>query len=360
MLKKLDYYIIKKFLITFFFALALIMLITVIFDVSEKLEDFIDKKASLYAIIFEYYIYFIPYFANMFSYLFVFISVVFFTSRMAYQNEFVVMLASGISFNRIMRPYFIAAGILSVLSFLLGAYLLPIANKHRLAFEDKYIHNQFVNNQENIHKQIKPGTYIYMEHYSVASQTGYAFSMEKFDTNNTLTYKLISDFIQWDTTKNKWKIFNYYTRRYNGLLESLQKGSEKDTLYSFYPTDFAKREDVIQAMNLKQLDDHIAELKLQGSPNVEKVKMYKYQLFSMPFATFILTLIGVALSARKVRGGTGLHIGLGLAISFSYILFMQLSVNIVLGVGINTILGVWIPNLIYALIGLVLYRFAPK
>ena len=268
MLKKLDYYIIKKFLLTFFFALALIMLITVIFDISEKLEDFIDKKAPLSAIIFDYYIYFIPYFANMFSYLFVFISVVFFTSRMAYQNEFVVMLASGISFNRIMRPYLIAAGVLGILSFLLGAYLLPIANKHRLAFEERYIRNRYINNQTNIHKQIKPGTYIYMEHYSVSTQTGYAFSMEKFDSSNTLKYKLISDFIQWDSTKQKWKVYQYYVRRYDGLLEHLEKGGEKDTVYSFFPTDFAKREEIVQTMNLKQLDHYIAELRLQGTPNV--------------------------------------------------------------------------------------------
>ncbi|MCD6366203.1 MAG: LptF/LptG family permease [Bacteroidales bacterium] len=358
-MKKIDWYIIKKFLATFFFALLLIMSIAVIFDVSEKIEDFIDKQAPLMEIIFGYYIYFIPYFANMFSALFIFIAVVFFTSRMAYNNEIIAILSSGVSFRRLMYPYFFSALFLAIFSFALTNYFLPPANKKRLAFEEKYIRNTFVNNGRNIHKQITPGNYIYMESFSVANQTGYKFSMEHFH-EGILTYKLVSEFVQWDTIVNKWRIVNYHIRRYDKLKETIESGTSLDTVLSFTPKEFEKRDNIDETMSLPQLNNYIEELDLQGDPRIEKVKAYKYQRWAFPFSTFILTLIGLSLSSRKVRGGIGLHIGVGLGISFAYILFMQLSTNIALGTGMNIILGVWLPNIFFALIAVLLYRQAPK
>ncbi len=358
-MKKLDWYIIKKFLSTFFFALVLIMSIAVIFDVSEKIEDFIEKQAPLMEIIFGYYIYFIPYFANLFSALFIFIAVVFFTSRMAYNNEILAILSSGVSFHRLMYPYFIAALFLSIFSFSLTNYILPPANKKRLAFEERYIRHTFINMNRNIHKQITPGNYIYMESFSVANQTGYKFSIEHFH-KGILTYKLISDFIQWDTIANKWRIVNYHIRRYHNLQETIESGASLDTTLSFTPKEFQQRDNVVETMTLHRLNAYIKELALQGDPRIEKVKAYKYQRWAFPFSTFILTLIGVSLSSRKVRGGIGLHIGIGLAISFAYILFMQLSTNIALGTGMNLMLGVWLPNLFFAIVAILLYRQTPK
>lgn len=335
------------------------MSIAVIFDISEKIEDFIDKHALLSEIIFGYYIYFIPYFANMFSALFIFISVVYFTSRMAYNNEIIAVLSAGMSFKRLMYPYFISALVLAIFSFFLTNYLLPPANKKRINFEEKYIRNEFINMNRNIHKQITPGNYIYMERFSVSNLTGYKFSIEHFE-EGILSYKLISDFIRWDTVTNGWQIVNYSIRRYNNLQETLEIGEKLDTILSFTPKEFQKRDNVVETMNLKRLNDYIAELKLQGDSRVEKVSAYKYQRWAFPFSTFILTLIGVSLSSRKVRGGIGLHIGAGLAISFAYILFMQLSTNIALGTEMNIMLGVWMPNIFFALVAILLYRMAPK
>jgi len=335
------------------------MFIAVIFDVSEKIEDFIEKQAPLAEIIFGYYLYFIPYFANMFSSLFVFIAVVFFTSRMAYNNEIIAILSSGISFRRLMLPYFIASLFLAIFSFVLTNYLLPPANKKRLDFEERYIRRTFINLNRNIHKQITPENYIYLESFSVANQTGYKFSIEHFH-KGTLTYKLISNFIQWDTVSNKWRIVNYYIRKYNGMKEEIEYGLEMDTVLSFTPKEFAKRDNIVEAMSLPKLNAYINELKLQGDPRIEKVKAYKYQRWAFPFSTFILTLIGLSLSSRKTKGGIGLHIGAGLGISFAYILFMQISINIALGTKMNIILGVWLPNLIFGIIAILLYRKAPK
>jgi len=358
-LKKIDWYIIKKFLATFFFALLLIMSIAVIFDVSEKIEDFIEKQAPLMEIIFGYYLYFIPYFANLFSALFIFIAVVFFTSRMAFNNEIIAILSAGVSFRRLIYPYFIAALFLAIFSFVLTNYILPPANKKRLAFEEQYIRNTFINYNQNIHKQISPGNYIYMESFSASNKTGYKFSIEHF-YKGILTYKLVSEFIQWDTVSNKWRIVNYHIREYNKLKETIKSGMSIDTVLSFTPKEFEKRDNIVETMSLPKLNAYITELDLQGDPNIEKVKAYKYGRWAFPFSTFILTLIGVSLSSRKVRGGIGLHIGAGLAISFAYILFMQLSTNIALGTGMNLMLGIWLPNIFFAIIAIFLYRQAPK
>ncbi len=359
MLKKIDLYIIRKFLFTFFLSIVLIMIITVVFDITEKLEDFVEKQATVKSIIFDYYIYFIPYFANMFSPLFVFISVVFFTSRMAYNNEFIAMLSAGISFKRLMWPYFLAAFILTSLSFYLGNFVIPKANLHRLEFEDRYVHNSFVYKDHNVYKQIRPGIYMYFEAYSASTNTAYKFSMERF-RNDSLVYKLTSSFMRWDSTLNKWSVYNYLERHFYGIKEKLQTGQRKDTSLVFTPDDFHKRENIVEAMTLPEINNYIQNLIMQGDPKVEKVKAFKHQRMAMPFSTFILTLIGVSLSSRKVRGGSGLHVGIGIALSFTYIFLMQIASNIALGTGMNVILGVWIPNIIFSFIAIYLYRKAPK
>ena len=359
-LKILDYYIIKKFLGTFFYSITLIMVISVVFDVSEKIDDFIETNAPLKAIIVDYYFNFIPYFAVLFSSLFTFIAVIFFTSRMASQTEFIAMLSNGISFRRILWPYFISALIITILTYFLYDFVIPNANKHRFAFEERYIHNSPVNfNYRNLHRQLEPGIYVYMESFNNYSNTGYRFSIEKFDSGQ-LVSKLMGEYIRWDSIKGKWNVQNYYNRKINGFHESITKGNSIDTTLKLTPTDFRRRQNAVEAMDYFELRDFITDQKMQGAENFEYLLVEKYKRVAVPFSTFILTLIGVALSSRKTRGGLGMHIGLGIALSFSYILFMQFSSQFAIGGALPPLLAVWIPNILYAVIAYILYRSAPK
>lgn len=359
MLTILDRYIIKKFLGTFLFSILIIISIAIVFDTSEKIDDFIENDAKFWDIVIRYYLNFIPYFANLFSSLFIFISVIFFTSKMASDTEIIAILSSGVSFKRLMFPYFVSAFLLALLSFFLSNYIIPEANKVRYQFMKEFIFNKEHNNETNIHKQLEPGIFIYMESYSAESKTGYKFSIEKFD-NSKLVSKLISDNVVWDSTKNKWQINNYYIRTINKNDETITKGKSIDTTLNIKPSDFTRRLEEIETMTLPELNSYIAEQKLQGAENIEKLLIQKYQRFAFPFSTFILTLIGVSIASRKTKGGIGMHIGLGILLSFSYILFMQVSTNLAIGSGLNSMVAVWIPNIFYLLIGIFLYRAAPK
>jgi lipopolysaccharide export system permease protein len=359
MIKKLDIYIIKKFLGTFFFSIFVFSFVIIIFDLSQKIEDFIENEAPVRAIIFDYYVNFVPYFINLLSPIFIFIAVILFTSKLASNTEIIAVLSSGTSYLRFLRPYFFSAIILAGLSFTLTNYIIPIANKSRLAFEEKYYREENRNWDRNIHKQIEPGIYVYMESYSVESDIGYKFSMEKFEGNKIVS-KLLSDFIQWDSTINKWKINNYLIRNFDGVKETIIKGNVIDTTLNITPFDFKVRDNYVETMNLNQLNDYIEKKKLQGAENIAQLKIYKYQRIASPFAAFILTLIGVALSSRKVRGGIGAHMGFGLLLSAAYILFMQVSNNLAIGSGFNPIFAVWIPNILFFLVGIYLYYKAPK
>lgn len=359
-LRILDVYIVRKFLGTFFFSLVLILGIAVIFDVSEKLDDFMQNQAPLKAIVFEYYFNFIPYFAVLFSYLFVFISVIFFTSKMAYDTEIIAIISSGVSLNRLLVPYMFSALCIASLSFYLSNYVIPQSTEKRLIFEEHYYRDHPVYFSEtNVHKQIEPGVYIYMESFSTITDIGRRFSMEHFE-DNKLTFKLISDFIRWDSTKNKWEIRNYYMRTIDGDTETLTEGIKMDTTLNLHPSDFKRRAEAIETFSTPRLTEFIEEQKLQGAENIEVLLLEKYRRFATPFATFILTIIGVSVSSRKVRGGIGMHIGLGILISFSYILFMQFSSQFAIGGSIPPLLAVWLPNIIYAVIAIVLYVKTPK
>ncbi len=357
-MKKIDLYIIKKFLGTFFYAILLIISIAVIFDFSEKLDDFMAKNAPWEAIIFDYYLNFIPYFANLFSSLFTFISVIFFTSKMAYDTEIIAILSSGVSFKRMMFPYFVSATIIAIISFFLLGYIIPPANKVRIEFEEVYIKNRYRNNNKNIHKQIKPNFYIYMETYNNNRNIGYKFSIEEYE-NGKLKHKLISDNIKWNEEIQKWTIENYFIRTFTENGEIIEKGSKKDTILNMKPKDFGRRLKVIETMNNKELSEFIEEEKMHGV-SVENYLIEKHKRFAFPFSTFILTLIGVSLASRKLKGGIGVHVGIGLLLSFSYILFMQISSVFAVGGGLSPFVAVWIPNLIFLFIGIFLYKNAPK
>ncbi|NCE71313.1 LptF/LptG family permease [Odoribacter sp. Z80] len=359
-MKKLDLYIIRKFLGTFFFSLILILCIVVIFDLSEKLERFIENEAPVKAIIFDYYQNFIPYFANVFSSLFTFISVIFFTSKMAYDSEIIAILSTGISFRRLVLPYLISAGVIAGLSFLLGAFIIPNANEKRIEFEKHYMGKRYSNTEQNIHRQIAPGTYIYMSSYSVVSNIGYDFAIENF-RGDTLEKKLTSSRIVWDKEHRRWVIYNWKLREIDGEQENYQTGNRLDTIMPFQPSEFAENPKKIkEQLTLPELKEYIDRMKMRGSSNVIEFQIEKYKMTANAFATFILTLIGVSISSRKIRGGMGLHLGIGLLISFSYILFMQFSTVFATNGNMNPLLAVWLPNILFAIIGVFVYRTAPK
>ena len=358
-MKLLDRYITRKFLGTFFFSLGLIIVIAVVFDISEKLDDFIEKEAPLKKIIFDYYLNFIPYFANLFAPLFVFISVIYFTSRMAANTEIVAILNSGVSFRRMLYPYFISASILTGLLIYFNGWVIPHSNKIKLEFENRYIKNPFEFKQRNLHRHIVPGTFIYMESYNNFENTGYRFSMEKIE-NGRRTWFLNSDRIKWDSLTNRWQIENYYIRSINGYKEELRSGFKLDTGLYMYPADFKRRMNIIEAMDNPTLNNFIEEEKIQGATNIDVYLVEKYRRYAVPFSTFILTLIGVSLSSRKSRGGTGAQLGLGITLSFTYILFMQVFNTFATSGAIAPLIAVWIPNLLFSLIALYLMRVAPK
>ncbi|MGB5989318.1 MAG: LptF/LptG family permease [Marinifilaceae bacterium] len=359
-MKKLDLYIIKKFLGTFFFSIILLIAIIVVFDVSEHIEDYIEKAAPLKSIVFDYYMNWIPFFVNQFGALFTFVAVILFTSKMAANSEIIAILSSGISFRRMLLPYFLSALTIGILSYGLASFVIPHASKKRLAFWETYIGSSYSNRETNIHRQIAPGTFIYMKSFTVSSSTGYYFAMDEFNEDNILVKKLNSSRIVWNNELDKWTIKDYKIRTFDGDNEMMEKGVELDTLLPFSRKEFSTRSDVSETMTSPELADYIKLQKMRGSSNVVQLEIERYKRLSSAFATFILTLIGVSLSARKLRGGMGMHLGIGLGLSFSYILFQQVSSVFATNGDMDPLLAVWIPNIIYSFIAIYLYIKAPK
>ncbi len=355
----LDRYIIRKFLGTYFFAIALILAISIVFDFAEKVDDFMSEKAPLHAIVFDYYLNFIPYFGNLFSYLFVFIAVLFFTSKMATRCEIIAILSSGISFRRLLYPYFLASFFLFALSIFLSNVVIPPANRIRIDFTHKYISRPKYNDQNDMHKQVRPGFFVYMESYSPHNRIGYRLALESFE-NGKLVSKLRSNYVEWDTVNKKWTLGTFYVRKYTDSGEVIEHDSNKDTTFYLLPSDLAHTDKDVESMTYKQLNQYIADQELQGSSYINAAYVEKYNRIAQPFATFILTLIGVSVSSRKTRGGMGKHLGLGIGLSFTYILFMRFSTMFAIGSTLSPLLAVWLPNIIFAIVAIVLYRLAPK
>ncbi len=359
MLKKLDIYIIKKFLGTFVFSIILIISLAIVIDLSEKIDSFIEKQIPLNEIIFDYYLNFIPYYTNLFLFLFVFVAVVFFTAKMAGQSEIIAILGSGISFQRLMYPYFISAAVLAISSFFLSNFVIPPANKIRLEFEDTYINGKYYNSDRNIHRQVSPGVFIYMESFNTLTNTGNKFSIEKFKGKELIS-KLVSKKVVWDSTKNKWTIYNYYIRDIRKNKDIIKTGIKIDTSLNITPIDFQRRDTEKSKMDYFELNEYIEEKRLRGESNINTYIIEKQQRIAFPFSTFILTLIGVSLASRKSKGGTGLKLGIGILLSFVYIFLMQVTAQFSIKGGFSPVLAAWTPNIIFAVIAVFLYRIAPK
>jgi lipopolysaccharide export system permease protein len=356
----IDIYILKKFLGTFFFAIGILMLITIVFDLSEKLDEFMEKNAPVNAVVFDYFLNFIPYFAALIAPLFTFIAVIFFTSRMAYNSEIIAILSSGVSFNRLLLPYFWAALVIFILNIYLNLSIIPHANEERFKFEELYYRNSVQSfSDRNVHKQIEPGIFVFLESYSTINNYGRKFSIERFE-DGELKSKLMAHDIRWDTTKNKWVLRNYMIRDYVGDDQIITSGESIDTTLNMTTEEFRRRDNAIEAMDKRELDEFIDNQILQGSSNVNALLVEKYRRIAGPFSTFILTLIGVSVSSRKVRGGIGMHIALGLLMSTSYLVFQKFSSQFAIGGMFSPLLAVWIPNVFFAILALWLYRSAPK
>ena len=357
-MKKLDWYIFKKYLGTFFFSISLLIIIVIVFDVSENIDSFMKNQATLEEVVFNYYIPFIPYFINLFVYLFVFISVIFFTSKMAGHTEIIAILSSGVSFRRFLLPYVMAAVLLAIGSFYLGNFLIPKTDTIRREFKDKYIERLTKSSGSNIHVQIEKGVYVYVGNFDIKRKIAYKFTVEKFE-DNQMTYKLIADKASYDTITGKWKLENYVERRLEKE-ETMTRAKTKDTTLMLKPRDLYNIKEEFEEMNLFEIRDHIHNLELKGADNTLPYRIEMHKRIASPAAIIILTVIGAALSSRKVRGGMGLHLGIGIAITFSYILFMEFSRVFALSGVFSPFIAAWLPNIIFSIIGIYFFVKAPK
>lgn len=358
--KKLDLYIIRKFIVTFFVALILIIGIVIIFDISEKIDDFVSNQAPLRKVIFDYYLNFIPYFMNMFSPLFVFITVIFFTSRMAANSEIVAILSCGISFHRMMVPYMISATMIFLLSLSLNLWVIPKANAERIPFEMRYVKGVDSFTSRNVHYQTAPGEFVFVESFSSWNNTAYRLTIERIEENK-LVSKLSAESAAWDSTKCCWTLKNYFIREYTDNLEDhIRSGEKMDTTISLTVKDFYHNKKTVTTLDRKELDQLIETQKMRGDAMVRESLIEKHTRLALPFSAFILTIMGVALSSKKKRGGIGWNIGIGIALAFTYILFLRFSEMFVYTGALPPGVALWMPNVIYAIIAAFLYRIAPK
>ena len=359
-LKRLDWYIIQQFLGTYVFAIVLIVSIAVVFDFNEKQDKFMSHGAPWEAIVFDYYLNFIPYFANLFSPLFVFIAVIFFTSKLAENSEIIAMFSTGMSFKRMLRPYMVSAAIIAVVTFCLGAFIIPRGSVTRINFEDKYYKQRKMNTARNIQLEVDSGVIAYIDRFEDYSKTGYRFSLDKFEGKQLVSH-LTARSITYDTSAvHRWTIKDYMIREMKGMRETITKGSRIDTTLFMEPADFLIMKNQQEMLTSPQLSEYIDRQKQRGFANIKEFEIEYHRRIAMSFASFILTLIGVSLSSRKTKGGMGLHLGIGLALSFSYILFQTIASTFAVNGNMPPAIAVWIPNILYAFIALYLYQKAPK
>ncbi len=355
----IDRYIIRKFIGTYAVALLLIIGIVIIFDLSEKIDKFVDNQAPLNLIIFQYYANFIPYFVNMFSPMFVFITVIFFTSKMAANTEIIAILAGGISFKRMLWPYFISSAAIALFTLILNLYVIPPCNKGRLDFENKYVKQKHEALGRNIHYQIEPGIFLYVQSFSPFNNTAYNFSIKTIEGQQMVS-KLSANEAVWDTTKLCWSLKDYMLREIIDGQEKITHGQSLDTAISVTIADFRRRSNSVQALSARELRALIKAQRMRGDKDIQLSQIERNTRWAMPFAAFILTWIGVSLSSKKRRGGIGLNIGIGIALSFSYILFLRFSQMFVYSGSLPPYIALWLPNIIFLFIAFYLYRIAPK
>jgi len=358
-MKRIDIYIIKKFLGTFAFALTGIIIIVIVFDVTEKFDKLMVPELTLKEIVFGYYINFVPYFISIFASLFTFIAVIFFTSKLADNSEIIAMLSTGMSFDRLMLPYGISAAIIAISMFILSAYIIPPANQKRLDFEFTYINkNKKTENAQNVQLEVEPGVFAFFSEYRHPSRMGFRIAIERFD-GKTLVSRLTANSIKYDTLYN-WTIVDYIIRDFDGLYATTTSGSRRDTTLRFVPGDFLIQEGDWETMTSPALSRYIDRQKKRGMGNIQSFEIEYHRRFATLFSYFILTVIGVSLASYKKKGGMGLNIGIGLGLSFSYILFMTITSSFAVSGLVSPMIASWFPNILYTFIAIYLYRTAPR
>ncbi|MCX7696477.1 MAG: LptF/LptG family permease [Bacteroidales bacterium] len=359
-MKKFDWYIFRRFFLSFVLAISLLVLIIVLFDLSEKIDRFIEKKAPFSEILLVYYFNFIPYFVNLFIALFVFITVIFVTSRMAMHGETVAIFTSGVSFNRYLRPFLCVAFLLFVFSLYLQNFAIPPANKKRFDFEWKYIKRNKPFGSFNIYMQLSQNTYFSLETYSFSSNIGYMCYIIQMDFEKGLHRMVFAQTISYDTSDGKWILMNGYERTIGPREENIYSFEKKDSVLPLHPRELHKDFENTDVMNFFQLEHFIERQRERASDRVPALLVEKHRRLAFPFATIILTILGVAIGSRRVRGGTGFHIGLGLGLSFTYILFMQIFSSLGISGDLPPLIATWMPNIIFAIVALIAVRFAQK
>ena len=360
--KRMDWYIINKFIGTYVYSIILIISISIVFDVNENLAKFSTNNAPLRAIVFDYYANFVPYFANLFSPLFVFISVIFFTSKLAGNSEIIAMLACGMSFKRLMRPYLISAALIAVVNFYLGSFVIPKGTVVRHDFEALYKNNKKNTSASNIQLMVDKGVVAYISQYDDIRKTGYGFALYKFE-NKKMVSQMNANIIQYDTISDSryhWKARDYKIRTLRGMRETITSGFELDTIIQMEPTDLVFSKGQQETFTSPELKRYISKQQSRGSSNVVQYEVEYHKRIASSFASFILTVIGVSLSSRKRKGGMGLYLGIGLALSFTYILLQTVSATFAINAGTPPFLAAWIPNILYAFIAYYCYKQAPS
>ncbi len=359
--KRLDRYILFKFIGTFFFAVALLMMIIIVFDLSENIDSFLKHDAPWQRVVVDHYLTSIPYFTNQFIHLFAFISVIFFTSKMANHSEVVAVLSSGVSFWRFLYPYMMGALLLTMMSLYLGNFMIPNMNEIRRKFKDEYIEKLTKSAGRNVHLQTGIDEFAYVESYNVKQDHGYKFSIEHYD-GNELTYKLSSDVIYHDSVaEHGWRIDFVTERSIDGDRESIVNHRRLDTVMeNLSAKDFYNMKEDFEEMTFVELRDHIRVMQQRGTEGIRHYQVEMHQRMAQPVAILILTLIGAALSSKKIRGGMGMHLGFGITIAFSYVLIGQIAKAFGVNGVVSPALAAWIPNFIYAIMAAVLLAKAPK
>ena len=361
-IKRMDWYIINKFIGTYVYSIILIISVSIVFDVNENLAKFATHNAPLRAIVFDYYANFVPYFANLFSPLFVFIAVIFFTSKLASNSEIIAMLASGMSFKRLMRPYLISAALIALLNFYFGSFVIPKGTVVRHDFESLYKNNKKNTSASNIQLMVDKGVVAYISQYDDLRKTGYGFALYKFEDKKMVS-QLNASIIQYDTISDAryhWKARNWKIRTLKGMREHISSGYELDTLIQMEPTDLVFSKGQQETFTSPELKRYISKQQQRGSKNVVQYEVEYHKRIASSFASFILTIIGVSLSSRKRKGGMGLYLGIGLALSFTYILLQTVSATFAINADTPPILAAWIPNILYAFIAYYCYKQAPN
>ncbi|MCF0192309.1 MAG: YjgP/YjgQ family permease [Prevotella sp.] len=363
LIPRLDRYLIIKFIGTYIFSILLIISVAVVFDVNENLAKFTQYNAPLKAIVFDYYLNFVPYYANLFSPLFVFIAVIFFTSNLAGNSEIIAMLAAGVSFKRLLRPYMLSAALISILSFVLGGYIIPKGTIVRQNFERMYKNSaQILTSSENVQIQVQPGVIAYMQHYDRNYKKAYGFVLDRFN-GKKLENHLTATEAQYDTisdTKFRWKLYNWRNRKMTGLREVITSGPQKDTIITIEPNDLVYSKGLQETYTNPELKEYIQRQLARGSGNVMQYEVEYHKRIASSFAAFILTIIGASLSSKKRKGGMGLYLGIGLALSCGYIVLQTVSSTLAINSGWNPMLAAWMPNILFAVIAYFCYRHAPN